>query len=78
MGEFIESAMFVGEGENEGLFAGWNLETGGEHVAPDDFGFFFGEAEIAPGVFDGAARVLSEVVAWAIFVVPVVEEIIVE
>ena len=45
-------------------------------MGKDDFLFFLGEAEVAFGVFCGASGMAGKVVFGAVFIVPVVEEII--
>ena len=45
-------------------------------MGKDDFLFFLSEAEVAFGVFCGASWMAGKVMLGAVFVVPVVEEII--
>ncbi len=76
MEELGDGAALVCEGKDDGLSTSWNFEAGWKHVGEYHFLFFFSEAKITLSIFNGAIWVSGEVVFWAIFVMPIIKEII--
>ncbi len=76
MEELGDGAALVCEGKDDSLSTSRNFEAGWKHVGEHHFLFFFSEAKITPSIFNGAIWVSGEVMLWAVFVMPIIKEII--